>query len=274
MTPQKIFFNSSLPRSGSTLLQNILAQNPRFYCTPTSGLYDLLYASREHFTKLPFFRAQDPELMRTAFLSYCRAALHGYFEGCTDRPVCVDKSRGWLGTVDWLNEFHPQPRLIVCVRDLRAILSSMEKRWRKYPHLHPPEDDPTGLKTGTIQMRVAAWLNSIPVGNTLIRLMGAVERGQHRHFHIVPFEDLVANPGPILEGVYQYLGEEPFAHDFENVEQLTREDDSHYSVYGDHQIRRKVAPVPLDYHETLGKELANTVKRDNAEFFQTFYPGR
>ena len=39
---KKIFFNSSLPRSGSTLLQNLIAQNPEFYCTPTSGLGDLI----------------------------------------------------------------------------------------------------------------------------------------------------------------------------------------------------------------------------------------
>ena len=36
MDEPKIFFNSSLPRSGSTLLQNILAQNPRFHCSATS----------------------------------------------------------------------------------------------------------------------------------------------------------------------------------------------------------------------------------------------
>ena len=35
---KKVFFQSSLPRAGSTLLQNILGQNPEFYVTPTSGV--------------------------------------------------------------------------------------------------------------------------------------------------------------------------------------------------------------------------------------------
>lgn len=35
---QKIFYNSSLPRSGSTLLQNVFNQNPDMYATPTSGV--------------------------------------------------------------------------------------------------------------------------------------------------------------------------------------------------------------------------------------------
>ena len=47
---EKIFFQSSLPRSGSTLLQNILAQNPDFYATPTSGVLELLYAARANYS--------------------------------------------------------------------------------------------------------------------------------------------------------------------------------------------------------------------------------
>ena len=42
---KKIFFQSSLPRAGSTLLQNVMGQNPDFYVTPTSGVLELLYAS-------------------------------------------------------------------------------------------------------------------------------------------------------------------------------------------------------------------------------------
>jgi sulfotransferase len=43
---QKIFFNSTLPRSGSTLLQNIMGQNPEFHVTPTSGLIDVRSKNR------------------------------------------------------------------------------------------------------------------------------------------------------------------------------------------------------------------------------------
>ena len=49
---EKIFFQSSLPRAGSTLLQNIIGQNPEFYVTPTSGALDLLYSARTNYTIL------------------------------------------------------------------------------------------------------------------------------------------------------------------------------------------------------------------------------
>lgn len=61
---EKIFFQSSLPRSGSTLLQNILGQNPDFYTTPTSGLVELLYRSRNGYSDSSEFKAQDEETMK------------------------------------------------------------------------------------------------------------------------------------------------------------------------------------------------------------------
>ena len=82
---EKIFFQSSLPRAGSTLLQNIIAQNSDFYCSPTSGLIELLYASRDTFSKENTFLAQDTELMKKAWLGYCRGALEGYYSEITSK---------------------------------------------------------------------------------------------------------------------------------------------------------------------------------------------
>ncbi len=180
----KIYFNSSFPRAGSTLLQNILAQNPRFYCTPTSGVFDLLLASRMNFSKLPEVQAQSREEMRKLFTGYCRGALEGAMGAMTDKPVAVDKSRGWMKEYDWLADFMPNPKIIVCVRDLRAILSSMEKGWRKYPHLQPGETlgDATGMKMVTIETRVAHWLNTAPLGAMVTHLLGQMERGQSPSF--------------------------------------------------------------------------------------------
>jgi len=39
---KEIYFINGMPRSGSTLLCNILAQNPEFHVTPTSGLSELV----------------------------------------------------------------------------------------------------------------------------------------------------------------------------------------------------------------------------------------
>lgn len=91
---EKIFFQSSLPRSGSTLLQNLIGQNPDFYVTPTSGLLELIYAARANYTNSPEFKAQDADLMKKAFLGFCKSGMEGYFNSITDKKYVMDKSRG------------------------------------------------------------------------------------------------------------------------------------------------------------------------------------
>jgi len=46
---QKIFYNSSLPRSGATLLQNILAQNNDIYAPSMGALLEMLVSSKNEF---------------------------------------------------------------------------------------------------------------------------------------------------------------------------------------------------------------------------------
>lgn len=50
---------SGLPRAGSTLLCNILAQNPRFHATATSGILEMLFRVRNGWDTVEEFRAMD-----------------------------------------------------------------------------------------------------------------------------------------------------------------------------------------------------------------------
>ena len=92
---EKIFFQSSLPRAGSTILQSIIGQHPDFYVTPTSGFLEILYSARANYTTSPEFKAQDAETMKTAFQGFCREGMFGYYNAITDKKYVVDKSRGW-----------------------------------------------------------------------------------------------------------------------------------------------------------------------------------
>ena len=274
MQHKKIIFNSSLPRAGSTVMQNILAQNPRFYCTPTSSVIDLLLASRKYYTDLAEFKAQDPDLMKKGFIQYCKAGLNGFFDGVTDKPICVDKCRSWFHYYDWVKQFHPNPKFIVCVRDLRAVLASMEKLFRKNRD-RADADEVTGtLNMITINNRVMRWLNGPPVGIAVHRLVEAVQTGVLRHLCIVRFEDLTTNPQQVMRRVYDYIEEPYYEHDFANIPQATQENDAYHTIYGDHRIRQKLEPVPVDYNEVLTPELSAWVKQNYALFYNTFYPDK
>ncbi len=111
-----------MPRSGSTLLQNIFAQNPDFYATPTSGVLELVFAARGNYTNSPEFNAQDSELMKKGFLAFCQKGMQGYYEAITDKKYVIDKSRGWGIHYDFLNTIYPQPKIVCMVRNLSNIV--------------------------------------------------------------------------------------------------------------------------------------------------------
>jgi hypothetical protein len=76
---KSFIFNSSMPRSGSELLQVLLHQNPSIYGSPTSPLLEYWFGARQNQT-LPEVQAQPEDLMERAFLGFCRKGMDGYYD--------------------------------------------------------------------------------------------------------------------------------------------------------------------------------------------------
>ena len=72
MTQQRIFFNSSLPRAGSTVLSNIVGHHPNFFVSPTSGLIDLLFGSRIGYNDNREKAYTDTETWKKGFINVKR----------------------------------------------------------------------------------------------------------------------------------------------------------------------------------------------------------
>lgn len=267
---KQIFFQSSLPRSGSTLLQNIMGQNPDFYVTPTSGVLELFYGARANYTNSPEFKAQNAELMKSGFLHFCRYGLEGFFEGVTNKPYVIDKSRGWAVHYDFLNSFYQDPKIICMVRDLRGVFASMEKNFRKSQHMDSGIVNHMEMIGTTVEKRIDVWANSQPVGMSLERLSEVFRQGIAEKMLFIRFEDLTENPEREIKRVYEYLGLPYYQHDFKNVQQLTKEDDSVYGVYGDHKIRPEISPLKKDYNEVLGTQTSNWIKNNYKWFYDEF----
>lgn len=264
-----IFFNSSMPRSGSTLMQNILGNNPDIYATPTSSLVDLLLNSKKIYTTAPAFKAQDEMQMKTAFLTYCRFGLEGYFSGLTNKPYKIDKSRAWAINMAFLDKFYPNPKIICMVRDLRDIVASMEKNYRKNPHKWQgnPKAEPTGV---TIGERVGIWLEKNPVGTTLKNLKEVIHQGFDKKILFVKFEDLCVNPKKEMKRVYDFFEIPYYDLDYSNIQQVTFEDDKFHGIYGDHKIKNNVTSVPSVAKEVLGLNIYNQIYNKNKWYFDYF----
>lgn len=266
----KIFYNSSMPRAGSTLLQNILGNNPHIYATPTSGLLDILISAKKIYTEIPAFRAQDESQMKSAFLMYCRYGVEGFFRALTEAPYAIDKSRGWAINYQFLSSFYPNPKVICMVRDLRDIVASMEKNFRRYPERWDRSQDSASPKGQTVSERAKLWMNEKPVGSTLIQLKDAIHRGYGEKMLFVRFEDLCQDPERAMRGVYDFLGVEYYPLDYSRVRQVTHEDDRFHGRYGDHTIKSKVEPIPSRAIEYLGEEVCEGLYESNQWYFDKF----
>jgi sulfotransferase len=86
----------------------------------------------------------------------------------------------------------------------------------------------------------------------------------------VKFENLTTQPDVQLKRIYEYLELPYYQHDFNNIQQLTQEDDSLYGIFGDHNIRHEIKPVQKNSKEILGKQTCDYILSKYNWFFNYF----
>jgi sulfotransferase len=249
-----IHFVSGLPRAGSTLLCNLLAQNPRFHATPTCGLFEVLAMVRSRWNRIPEFRAAPDE---DAKLRVLRAILKAHHDDPKNkRPVVFDKSPAWpslLETVELL--LKEKAKVLVPVRDVRDVLAECEQMFRVNNGTWEfPQEEAHFLKWQTVEGRCEVWMaRDQAVGLAYNRIRDAVHRGFSDRLHFVEYDRLTHEPKKVFQGIYEFLEEKPFAHDFQHIEQVTHEDDSHYGLPPVHVLRPKLKPSEPLWPKVLGK---------------------
>ena len=244
-----IHFICGLPRSGSTLLANILAQNPAIHSTPTSACHETLFALRNQWDQWIEHQASSDLAKEENLQRMLNAMIHSYHG--TDRPIVMDKGRGWTAFLELAEFALGRPaKVLVPVRNINQILASFEKIHRKEAH----KRQQTGeyFQAQTVQGRCDFLRARDQVlGLAYNRLKDVGNRGLGSRLCLVEFDDLTHNPAETMEGIYKFLELPAFQHDFDNVEQYTWEDDR---VYGSdlHTIKPQVRPAKDDSVQILG----------------------
>jgi sulfotransferase len=268
-----IIFNSSMPRACSTLLQNIFAQNPDFYATPTDGVIELLDGARERFTHSTEFKAADnQDLMLKAWRSFCKGGIEAYCNTLTDKPNIVIKGRGWKGNINWMENFLNERPIIFCmVRNLKGVVSSFEKLHRKNPDKTSQWLINSEVRGTTVFKRTDMYLKNIPLSISLDRIQEILEMGLQDKIMFIRAEDLTSNPQVIMNEVYRILNVNEFQHNFNFVEQVTKENDVIHALDNDlHTIKNKVEPLTDDYNNILGDDACNLIDTEYA-WYQKFF---
>lgn len=264
---KNFYFISGLPRSGSTLLCNILAQNPNLFVSKaTSGCHDVLFNVRNQWDRLIEHQAEGVDYSQLKRV--LQNILNSYHT--TDKNFIVDKGRGWLSLIEMIEFITGQnPKIIVPVRNITEILSSFEKLWHNstgFTQWNFEQED--YFKSQTVAGRCDIWANqSQPVGLAYNRVTDAINRGYKDKLLFVEFDNLTSLPYQTFKMVYDYLELDYYNHNFDNIEQYTKEDDEGvHRIPNLHKIRPILNPIAHCSLQVLGETLTN--KYSNLEIWR------
>jgi sulfotransferase len=234
-------FISGLPRSGSTLLAAILRQNPRFHAGMTSPVGSLFSSMLREF-------AAGTEFGPTITLEQRRRLVQGlfdsYYADLQDKSVVFDTNRMWSAKMPALMDLFPQAKVIACVRNVAWVMDSLERRFRANPfELTRLFSDEVERNTVYSRVDTLAQRNRL-VGFAWTALKEAFYSEHAQSLLLVDYELLAQAPEKVMPLVYEFLGEEPFAHDFSHVAYDTPEFDQPLGVHGLHTVRPQVRLEP------------------------------
>jgi sulfotransferase len=238
--PKTFHFISGLPRSGSTLLAAILRQNPRIHAamtSPVGSLFSALHGTMGQGNELSEFidERQRERVLRGIFDLYYQD--HG-------QEVIVDTNRLWCARLPLLLRLFPEAKVLCTVRNVAWIMDSLERLVRKNA-LQPSKLFNGPEQSNTVYHRVEALANRDRlVGFSYYALKEAFYSPEARTMLVIDYEHLTQAPEKVLPLIYQFLGEAPFAHNFDNLEYQEPGFDAKLGLHGLHEVKRKVAFRP------------------------------
>ena len=240
----RIHFISGLPRSGSTLLEGILRQNPRFHAAVSGALPDLfsgLIRTMSHATEGSIFisDAQRRRILRSLFDAY-------YADLAVDK-IIFDTGRLWCSLLPAVAELFPDSRVVCCVRNPAWILDSIEMHIQRNPFL---TQRMFGFDSkGNVYTRVEALTGKDgfvkrSLGNLRQAWFGALAS----RLIAVRYESLTGNSEETIGRLYDAIGEPRYAHDFNRVEYDEPQFDFNMGLPGFHRVS---GAVRVNKRETI-----------------------
>lgn len=235
MNKKQFFFIAGLPRSGSTLLSNILGQNPEIRAEGNSALPTLMWESQitcdvsaleQVMANRKFPALKNKLLSELPYIYYADAR----------EPIIFDKCRRWCSIENMhmiKQHITENPKVVVLVRPIDEIVKS-------FIHLHRVNNKPYNPINDLFDRQK----NGILI-DSIYSVRDAINMGGES-FLFVKYSDFVADPKQTLDKIYEFCAIKPFKHVFDNIEDRNLEDDAVYGLVGMHSIRPSIAKSSYD----------------------------
>lgn len=258
-----------MPRSGSTLIQNLLCQNKKVYSTPTDGISGYFGSIITQFSNSPEFKAQEQTKVTIATKEFLKQGMEAYYSSMTDKEFIISKSRGWMNQFSLLEELYGEVKMICMVRDLTDVITSLEKKFRNTPMVDKAWMH--NQRFANLTDRVNWYLSNPPLGYPLATMLEAIQTKNADKILFIRYEDLLTEPLSTLDDISSWLGIGKTKWNLKHIVQLTEENDLFHGIFGDHKIKNTLEPLKSDAEEILGKQLINEIKKKFAWFYEYHY---
>lgn len=262
---------AGLPRSGSTLLCQLLAEHPDVHCEGhSSPLCNTLLAMRRYISDDQFFLAQLDVQSATTYANL-HSAMQGFLHGWHKnggKPVVVDKNRAWLHCIEMLLHLEPEARLVISIRELGQIYGSIEAQHQKtilvdfIDHLADFDRFGRADQLFAKDKAIGAPLSSVMAVQDLAQVI-------KDRIYFVKFEDLVAQPEQTMSAVYAWLGLSPHLINTDCLNVRPHESDSHYRNKYTHQQQERI--LPPKRHD-IPPRIQKQIEQVCGWYYDWFYP--
>jgi sulfotransferase len=263
---------TGLPRAGSTLLCQLLAQHPEIHSEgQSSPLCNTLLGIRRMVSDDTFFLSQLDSAYERSYAhlaSSMRAFLRGWYHD-NEKPVVVDKNRAWLHAAELLVHLEPSARLVVCLRELGQVYGSIEAQHQRTILVDFVDHLADYDRFGRADMLFA---KDKAIGAPLISLHAIADLPEavRQRLFFVRFEDLVERPAACMNQLYAWLGVSAYTIDPDDIRAGIPESDSHYRMkYLHTQSTRIVKPRRHDVPPRIQAQIESTC----AWYYRLYYPG-
>ena len=261
------YFMSGLPRSGSSLLSAIFNQNPKIYCGPSSPVPSLILNLEANFAGNELHHAYKKEHYQHDLI---KSTLTHYYSH-NNFPVIIDKNRSWTHRLDYLTKYFDieNPKVICTVRNLDEILASFITMIHRSDNVSFIDKALMKHKVPVNDFHRCQYIAADgPLGRAYTGLKTAFNNGFDKNIYLVEYNDLVNDPKKTMEGIYNFLGEDHYDHNFNNVKNAHREDDGRiYGLPDMHEIRTEVKSTSKKPEDVLPEQVLKDVA--DLEFWRT-----
>ena len=274
MQTKKFFYLAGLPRTGSTVLGEILNQNANIHVSPASPLSEIIgeVLAKWRMNTVTLKAYQHPQQLPNLW----RAIREGLYQHRSESCI-VDKSWAWHmnDAIDSTRKVLGEEMKVICTVDnIADCLASFIMRIRANPdYVSYIDDDLRQQRLPPNDTNRCLALMDPAIGTSIgwcYENLKQTWQGPNRsNLLLIERAELVADPQKVIDGIYRFLEIPELAswgdgqgHHFDRIEkEITENDGSAYGIPDLHRLSPKLRDRQWKAKDVLGNQLFFKYKR-------------